>query len=103
MLQAYDGGAASGYSVLLIMPMIWFGLQATDRELIAGAVVLALCSYLPMLVFGPPAYPVEWGHATLLVMVGADELPLARSAAKPGNHRPPPPGGRDRRRLPPAC
>jgi diguanylate cyclase (GGDEF)-like protein len=70
MLQAYDGGAASGYSVLLIMPMIWFGLQATDRELIAGAVVLALCSYLPMLVFGPPAYPVEWGHATLLVMVG---------------------------------
>jgi diguanylate cyclase (GGDEF)-like protein len=70
MLQAHDGGAASGYSVLLMMPMIWFGLQATDRELIAGAVVLALCSYLPMLVFGPPAYPVEWGHATLLVMVG---------------------------------
>lgn len=70
MLQAHDGGPASGYSVLLMMPMIWFGLQATDRELIAGAVVLALCAYLPMLVFGPPAYPVDWGHATLLVLVG---------------------------------
>jgi diguanylate cyclase (GGDEF)-like protein len=70
MLQAHSGGSASGYSVLIMMPMIWFGLQATDRELIAGAVVLALCSYLPMLAFGPPAYPVEWGHSTLLVLVG---------------------------------
>jgi diguanylate cyclase (GGDEF)-like protein len=23
-----------------------------------------------MLIFGPPAYPVDWGHATLLVLVG---------------------------------
>jgi diguanylate cyclase (GGDEF)-like protein len=71
MLQAYSGGAASGYSVLMMMAMIWFGLQATDRELLAGLAVLAASSYLPMLVFGPPAYPVEWGNATLLVLVGA--------------------------------
>ena len=71
MLQADSGGAASGYSVLLMMPMVWFGLQATDRELVVAAVVLAACSFLPMLVFGPPAYPVEWGHATLLVLVGS--------------------------------
>ena len=71
MLQADSGGAASGYSVLLMMPMLWFGLQATDRELVVAGVVLAACSYLPMLVFGPPAYPVEWGHATLLVLVGS--------------------------------
>jgi diguanylate cyclase (GGDEF)-like protein len=32
--------------------------------------ILAACSYLPMLIFGPPAYPVSWGHATLLVLVG---------------------------------
>jgi diguanylate cyclase (GGDEF)-like protein len=32
--------------------------------------VLAACSYGPMLIFGPPAYPVSWGHATLLVLVG---------------------------------
>lgn len=70
-LQANTGGAASGYSVLMMMAMVWFGLQATDRELIAGLIVLAVCSYLPMLVIGPPAYPVDWGHATLLVLVGA--------------------------------
>jgi diguanylate cyclase (GGDEF)-like protein len=70
LMQAHTGGVASGYSVLMMMAMIWFGLQATDRELAAGVLVLAACSYLPMLIVGPPAYPVDWGHATLLVMIG---------------------------------
>jgi diguanylate cyclase (GGDEF)-like protein len=70
MLQAYSGGAASGYAVLMMMAMIWFGVQATDRELVIGMGVLAACSYLPMLIFGPPAYPIAWGNATLLVLIG---------------------------------
>jgi diguanylate cyclase (GGDEF)-like protein len=70
LMQAYSGGAASGYSVLLMMAMIWFGLEATDRELLAGMLCLAACCYLPMLVVGPPAYPVRWGHATLLLLIG---------------------------------
>jgi diguanylate cyclase (GGDEF)-like protein len=71
MLQAYSGGVSSGYSILVMMAMIWFGLQTTDRELAIGLGVLAACSYLPMLIFGPPAYPVDWGYATLIVLVGA--------------------------------
>ena len=70
MLQAGSGGAASGYSILTLMAMAWFGLFASDRELAVGAGVLAACSYLPMLVIGSPDYPVEWGHATLLVIIG---------------------------------
>jgi diguanylate cyclase (GGDEF)-like protein len=70
MMQAYSGGVASGYSILMMMAMIWFGIQTSDRELAAGMGILAACSYLPMLIFGPPAYPVNWGHATLLVIVG---------------------------------
>ena len=70
MMQAYSGGAASGYAVLMMMAMIWFGVQTSDRELAIGMGVLAACAYLPMLIFGPPAYPVSWGHATLLVLVG---------------------------------
>jgi diguanylate cyclase (GGDEF)-like protein len=69
-MQAYSGGAASGYAVLMMMAMIWFGLRATDRELLVGLGMLAACSYLPMLIFGPPAYPVDWGQASLLVLVG---------------------------------
>ncbi len=71
MMLAYSGGAASGYAVLMMMAMIWFGLQGTDRELIAGLVLLAACAFGPMLIFGSPAYPVSWGHACLLVIVGA--------------------------------
>lgn len=71
LMQAYSGGAASGYSILVMMAMVWFGVQASDRELVAGIGMLAACSYLPMLVVGPAAYPVEWGHASLLVLIGA--------------------------------
>ena len=48
LMQAYSGGAASGYSVLVIMAMVWFGLEATDIELAAGMIVLAACCALPM-------------------------------------------------------
>jgi diguanylate cyclase (GGDEF)-like protein len=70
MMQAYSGGVASGYSILMMMAMVWFGIQTSDREMAAGMGILAACAYLPMLIFGPPAYPVDWGHATLLVLVG---------------------------------
>jgi diguanylate cyclase (GGDEF)-like protein len=70
LMQAYSGGAASGYSVLVIMPMVWFGLEATDVELVAGIAVLAACCCLPMVLIGAPAYPRTWGHASLLMLVG---------------------------------
>jgi len=70
LMQAYSGGAASGYSVLVVMAMVWFGLEGTDVELAAGMVVLAACCALPMVVIGAPAYPRSWGHAALLTLVG---------------------------------
>jgi diguanylate cyclase (GGDEF)-like protein len=82
LMQAYTGGPASGYSVLMMMAMIWFGLQATDRELITGLVVLAASSFLPMLVVGPPAYPVSWGSAALLVFVGASVAGSLRAMSR---------------------
>ncbi|MBV9473147.1 MAG: hypothetical protein JO206_09270 [Solirubrobacterales bacterium] len=57
LMQAYSGGPASGYSVLVIMAMVWFGLEATDIELVAGLLVLAACCSLPMVLIGAPAYP----------------------------------------------
>jgi diguanylate cyclase (GGDEF)-like protein len=70
MMQAYTGGATSGYSVLVIMAMVWFGLAATDVELVAGMLVLAACCALPMVLIGAPAFPVTWGHAALVTLVG---------------------------------
>jgi diguanylate cyclase (GGDEF)-like protein len=70
LMQAYSGGAGSGYSILVMMAMVWFGLEATDLEMLGGTLVLAACCYLPMVVIGAPAYPDTWGHATLLMLVG---------------------------------
>src|SRR5947209_3720618 len=70
LMQAYTGGAASGYSVLVIIAMLWFGLVGSDLEMLAGLGVLAACCALPMVVVGPPAYPFSWGHAALLALAG---------------------------------
>ncbi len=69
MMQAYSGGVGSPYAVLLMMPAIWFGLQATRRELQLGLGALVLCCYGPMLIFGEPAYPVDWIQATLVAVI----------------------------------
>jgi diguanylate cyclase len=71
MMLAYSGGVASGYAVLMMMAMLWFGVQGTDREQLAGLALLIGCTFLPMLVIGAPAYPLSWGHAFLLVIIGA--------------------------------
>ncbi|HUA46686.1 MAG TPA: GGDEF domain-containing protein, partial [Solirubrobacteraceae bacterium] len=70
LLQAYSGGAGSSYSLLVVMAMLWFGLVASDLEMVVGMVVFAACCVLPMVLIGSPAYPVSWGHASVLVLVG---------------------------------
>lgn len=69
-MQAYSGGAGSSYAVLVIIAMLWFGIVVSDLGMAAGIVVFAACCALPMLVIGAPAYPVSWGHAALLMLVG---------------------------------
>jgi diguanylate cyclase (GGDEF)-like protein len=82
LMQAYSGGPASGYSVLVIMAMVWFGLEATDPELAAGLLVLAACCALPMVVIGAPAYPLSWGHASLLTLVGLSVATSLRAVTR---------------------
>jgi diguanylate cyclase (GGDEF)-like protein len=82
LMQAYSGGAASPYAVLMMMAMVWFGFQASDREVLAMVVVLAGCAYLPMLLVGAPAFPVHWGNATLLVLIGATVAGSLRMAMR---------------------
>lgn len=82
LMQAYSGGAASPYAVLMMMAMVWFGFQASDREVVGMIGVLAACAYLPMLLVGAPAFPVHWGNATLLVLIGATVAGSLRLATR---------------------
>jgi diguanylate cyclase (GGDEF)-like protein len=71
VMQAHTGGVASSYSVLVLIAMMWIGLQASDGELVVGIAVLGACVFGPMLVVGARAYPVDWGHASVLFLAGA--------------------------------
>jgi diguanylate cyclase (GGDEF)-like protein len=82
LMQADAGGIASGYSVLLILATVVLGLEASDRGLAAALVVLAGCCVLPMLLAGPPAYPVHWGNAALVLAIGATVLATLRSLTR---------------------
>ncbi len=71
MMQAYSGGrrvrlrGADDDGDDLVRP-------SGDRPRAPGGLaLLTACAIGPMLIFGPPAYPVSWGHAALLVIVGA--------------------------------
>src|SRR5205807_3446959 len=48
----------------------------------AGIAVLVACCYLPMLLLGPPAYPVSWGHATLLTLMGSSVAGSLRTVTR---------------------
>jgi diguanylate cyclase (GGDEF)-like protein len=74
LLQAETGGVASPYAILLVMGMVWFGLMASDGELRAGIAVTVACCFLPMLVIGAPAYPVEPALAVTLALVNCSVL-----------------------------
>jgi diguanylate cyclase (GGDEF)-like protein len=74
LLQAETGGVGSPYAILLVMGMVWFGLMASDGELRAGIVVTIACCFVPMLVVGAPAYPVEPALAVALALVNCSVL-----------------------------
>ena len=70
LLRYAEGGAVSGYSVLLLVPVLWLALYGTRRELIAMIVGVALVLILPILIFGDPEYPTtEWRKAILVTAV----------------------------------
>jgi GGDEF domain-containing protein len=82
LLQWGEGGVASGNSILLVMPMIWFGLKGRDRELVAAAATLAACAFFPMILIGAPAFPVDWASAALLVVIAMAVTGTLRSLSR---------------------
>jgi PAS domain S-box-containing protein len=68
LLRHADYGAASGFGILVLMPVLWLALYGTRAELIALLVAIALMFVVPILVFGSPDYPpTEWRRAILFV------------------------------------
>jgi len=72
VLRQAQGGSASGYSPLLILPVVWVGLTLRRREVIAMTVCTAALLVVPIVVIGAPRYPdTGWRGSVLLTVVAA--------------------------------
>jgi diguanylate cyclase (GGDEF)-like protein len=68
LMQWNHGGVESPYAILLAMPMIWFGMTGSAREIRAVGILVAACCFVPMIV-APAHYPEAYRTATALTII----------------------------------
>jgi hypothetical protein len=61
-----SGGATSGLGPLVLLPVLWLAVTGSRHELAVGSVLTATLFVGPMLLAGPPTYPLsDWRQALL--------------------------------------
>ena len=72
LLRHASAGPSSGFTVLVLLPVVWLGAFGTRRQLIVGLVAMALSLLVPFAIFGQPHYPPSALRSALVsVMVAA--------------------------------
>ena len=70
LLRESQGGAASGYASLAMLPVFWLALYGTREQLAIGIAGIASVFLTPLLLLGSPEYPsTEWRTAILWITV----------------------------------
>jgi diguanylate cyclase (GGDEF)-like protein len=70
LLREADGGGASAYAVLVMLPVFWLALYGSLEQLAVSIAGVVAVFVVPLLVAGPPKYPPsEWTRALLWICV----------------------------------
>ena len=70
LLRQAQGGNASGYGPLAILPVVWVGLTQGRRAVAVISVCTGLLFALPIWIFGEPMYPsAGWRGVVLYTIV----------------------------------
>lgn len=70
LLRDAEGGTASGYGPLVLLPLFWTALYGTRVQLAVVLVGIAALFAVPVLTVGGPEYPVsEWRRIAVWVVV----------------------------------
>jgi diguanylate cyclase (GGDEF)-like protein len=70
LLRDSQGGSASGYSALAMLPVFWLALYGTRSQLAIAIAGLAAMFLTPLVLLGAPDYPpTEWRTALLWICV----------------------------------
>jgi PAS domain S-box-containing protein len=70
LLRESTGGAA-GFSVLVILPVLWLALYGTGWQLVTSILLSTLVFLAPVVIIGPPAYPASGLERLALLPVTA--------------------------------
>lgn len=69
LLRDAEGGAASGYGTLVLLPVFWIALHGTRRDVLASIPVVGALFIVPILADGSGYPPAEWRRALLWLIV----------------------------------
>jgi diguanylate cyclase (GGDEF)-like protein/PAS domain S-box-containing protein len=83
LLRDATGGADSGLAPLVAIPVFWLAVFGTRRDLLASAALVAMTFALPIVVVGPPDYPVsEWRQAVLWTGIAVVIAPVVQHVVR---------------------
>jgi diguanylate cyclase (GGDEF)-like protein/PAS domain S-box-containing protein len=69
-LRDAAGGHHAGVAPLGLLPILWIAVYGSRRQLGVGVVGLLVVYLVPIVVAGPPSYPIdEWREASILTVV----------------------------------
>jgi PAS domain S-box-containing protein len=76
-LRCADGNSTSGFSPLVLLPVLWFALYGRLRNVILAIIGAVLTLVLPIIIVGSPEYPASgWRGTVLLIVLAATLGPL---------------------------
>ena len=71
MLRQSGGGAVSGYSPLVMLPILWLAIYGSRTQFRVGIAATALTFLIPQVLVGAPLYPVSgWRGSIIWVTIG---------------------------------
>jgi len=71
LMRQARGGAAAGYTPLVMLPVIWLAMYGSRRQLLVAVAAMAGVLMGPMLLVGPPLYPASaWTTTAVSVAIG---------------------------------
>ncbi len=70
IIRDAQGGSDSGLVVMYLLPIVWLALYGRRLHLIVGLICMDLALVVPLLVVGPPKYPlIEWRQVAVMATV----------------------------------
>lgn|GEM_PF-564848 len=71
LLRQSGGGAISGYSPLVMLPILWLAIYGSRTQFRLGIAATAVTFVVPQILVGPPLYPdTGWRGSVIWVTIG---------------------------------